>query len=384
MCSDTSRGSDTLCEYPGCRRTVWKDPDGSYSSYCGTAHRNAVASTPSAVSKQPLCKNCQKRPAYVEGSRVHDFCGIRCATEFHQTGRPSASPQSPRAPGGRGGVCGLAGCQKPVFKPTNGPPSGYCSNAHRLEAVAKGQAEACLSCGKWPKAMVDENISDFCSQKCGQDVVNKAPIILEVNRQHEAFRSVAKQFTDSWKHPTAKPTVLRVWKIFSDQDHNDDFARYRLSVERRTGLKNGHSLRRWHGTKRACQIGDDRSPQNVKVCSQQTCSVCSIIRTSFNSAHFGRRFNYGRFGPGIYTSATSSKSNDYVDELGGSPYKALLLNDVVLGKTKKEYTDQPNYTEAPAGYDSVIGEPGGDLNYDESIVYKNEAIRPLFLVIYRR
>ncbi|PCH44629.1 ADP-ribosylation [Wolfiporia cocos MD-104 SS10] len=383
MCPDSTRGPDTPCGYPGCDRPVWQDPDGSYSSYCGLAHRDAVVLTPSVASQHPRCKNCQKRPVYVEGSRVHGFCGKRCAAEFQRTGRPSASPQDPRAPGGRDGVCGLAGCQRPVFKPTDGPPGSYCSEGHRLEAVAKGQAEACLNCARWPKALVNGRTSDFCSRRCGQQVINSAPIILKVDPNHESFRSVQMQFTQSWRHPTAKPTVIRIWKIFGDREHADRFARYKLAVERRTGLPNGNSSRRWHGTTRACQIGDDYSLRNATICQSPACSVCSIIRTSFQNAHFGRRFNYGRFGSGIYTSATSSKSNDYVVNQGGSPYRALLLNDVVLGRTKKEYIDQPHYTEAPPGYDSVLGEPGGSLNYDESIVYKNEAICPLYLVVYR-
>jgi len=56
-------------------------------------------------------------------------------------------------------------------------------------------------------------------------------------------------------------------------------------------------------------------------------------------------------------------------------------------------------TEPPAGYDSVsvvsrrsfcgvlmgeqvLGEVGGRLNYDELVVYDNDAIRPSYLVMY--
>jgi len=109
--------------------------------------------------------------------------------------------------------------------------------------------------------------------------------------------------------------------------------------------------------------------------------MCRIIESSFQLARAGERTNFGRFGEGIYTSATSSKSNDYY---GGSasPNRAVLLNDVVMGKTIKLTTNTPNLTEPPAGYDAVIGEPGGDLNYDESIVYTNDAIRASYLIVY--
>jgi hypothetical protein len=36
----------------------------------------------------------------------------------------------------------------------------------------------------------------------------------------------------------------------------------------------------------------------------------------------------------------------------------------------------------PTGYDSVVGEPGKDLNYDELVVYQNCAAIPCYLIIY--
>jgi len=60
----------------------------------------------------------------------------------------------------------------------------------------------------------------------------------------------------------------------------------------------------------------------------------------------------------------------------------MLLNDVVMGKTIKLVTNNESLTQPPAGYDAVIGEPGGDLKYDECIVYRNDAIRASFLVVY--
>lgn len=62
----------------------------------------------------------------------------------------------------------------------------------------------------------------------------------------------------------------------------------------------------------------------------------------------------------------------------------MLLNDVVLGKGIKLTTNNESLTQVrrclspgtllhsepqqpPSGYDSVIGEPGGNLNYDECI-----------------
>lgn len=54
MCPDMSRSRDTICVFPGCQRTVWKDPDGSFSAFCGNGHRKAMASQTTA--EVQLCK----------------------------------------------------------------------------------------------------------------------------------------------------------------------------------------------------------------------------------------------------------------------------------------------------------------------------------------
>ncbi|KAI0317115.1 ADP-ribosylation [Amylostereum chailletii] len=219
---------------------------------------------------------------------------------------------------------------------------------------------------------------------CSNDAIGNAPVILQLDSNSEQYKDVMGQFESQWKHPTPiggrHASVVKIWKIVSTRDAHGRFSRYQLSVERKRNLPGANTKRRWHGTIRSCRLGDADNENTL--CNTFQCSLCSIIRTSFQLAHVGQRTNFGRFGAGIYTSATSSKANDYVAERGTSSYRALLLNDVVLGKTVKLTTGNPTLTEPPQDCDSVIGEPGGDLNYDESIVYKNEAIRPAFLVIF--
>ncbi|KIP09431.1 hypothetical protein PHLGIDRAFT_44585, partial [Phlebiopsis gigantea 11061_1 CR5-6] len=127
----------------------------------------------------------------------------------------------------------------------------------------------------------------------------------------------------------------------------------------------GNTRRRWHGTVRACRLGD--TEEDSEFCGDPMCSLCSILQSSFELTKAGQRTNFGRFGAGIYTSATSSKASDYIWERGGSPLRAILLNEVVMGNIVKLTEDNPNLTEPPAGFDAVVGEPGGSLNYDESI-----------------
>jgi len=111
--------------------------------------------------------------------------------------------------------------------------------------------------------------------------------------------------------------------------------------------------------------------------------MCSIMRTSFKVALTGTAGrNFHRFGIGIYASATSSKSDDYAKNTAQSKYKAMFLTTVIVGNGKKRTNDKKDYTCAPPGFDSILGETGDSLNFDEVVVYEDDAIRPSWLVIY--
>ena len=82
MCPDVSRNQNTLCIYPQCNKPVWKDPDGSFSQFCGRTHRDGMPKLPSQpsvvckvvasrniyvhVTYHLFCQGCQSRPVYVE------------------------------------------------------------------------------------------------------------------------------------------------------------------------------------------------------------------------------------------------------------------------------------------------------------------------------
>jgi hypothetical protein len=69
----------------------------------------------------------------------------------------------------------------------------------------------------------------------------------------------------------------------------------------------------------------------------------------------------------------------------GVNYKMMLLNKVVVGKGYALTRDAMTLTSPPDGFDSVLGEPSsnGSLNYDEVVVYKEEASIPQYLIIYQ-
>ena len=70
------------------------------------------------------------------------------------------------------------------------------------------------------------------------------------------------------------------------------------------GKTAGNEQLLWHGTVRACHLGE---PGEQSFCTDQECSLCSIARGSFD-LEYANTSVWQRYGPGIYTSTKSSKS----------------------------------------------------------------------------
>lgn len=109
----------------------------------------------------------------------------------------------------------------------------------------------------------------------------------------------------------------------------------------------------------------------------------------------GGFFRYAR---GLYFSRVSSKSNDYnmhsqrdnPKSLGPGSYRCMFLCKVAEGavyKTQTEQLEEDAVREIlTCGYNSVVGESvanGGAINYEETVVYQNEAAIPSYLIVYR-
>ncbi|KAF8626100.1 hypothetical protein AX17_006596 [Amanita inopinata Kibby_2008] len=322
-------------------------------------------SNSSSGSNASNCDFCHVRAKYFDGVQTHPFCSKACANSYR------SKKSTPK------GTCQAPGCSKSVHTSSKGSLGEYCSLAHKTLGE-----NVCLMCRQAPK-MAN---SHFCGQNCTDDAEKKASLILEVPQGHSTFKSVADQFKTSWRHGTSCPPVKHVYKIVASQTSHAAYNTYRNGVETRgqfatAGRSAGNENRRWHGTTRECSLGDKGQTQ---FCSSQTCSLCSIVKSSYDLSLFGKKTGWGRFGKGIYTSSTSSKSNDYSRNASScnSPLKAILLNKVVVGRGCKMIHDSTSLTTPPSGFDSVLAEKGGSLNYDELVVYTNDAIRPSFLVMY--
>lgn len=92
--------------------------------------------------------------------------------------------------------------------------------------------------------------------------------------------------------------------------------------------------------------------------------------------------NPARFGIGIYFSATSGKSADYVKNTGS--IKTMLVASVIVGKAHVVDAQFPQFTGVPDGKHAILAKPGASgLNFDEICVPSDNACVPLYLIEYQ-
>jgi len=237
----------------------------------------------------------------------------------------------------------------------------------RRDAVTQKLEQACLMCAVYPQ----EPKQAWCSRKCGQAAVGKAPIILHLPPTNPKFADIQKQFTATWQNGTA-PTVQHIFKVVNSTQTENAFQAYRQTVEAACNFvaqkkSAGNENRRWHGTVRQCKLGD--TPTSTTLCTAAGCRLCGIIRTSFKTSASVSE-------PGIFSSGFSSISHGYTRAATpGSPYRAMLLTRVIVGK--ETVTPGP-----PAGYHSVVRSYDSSGKHSELIVYRNDAICSSWLVVY--
>ncbi|KAJ7614079.1 hypothetical protein FB45DRAFT_937901 [Roridomyces roridus] len=192
---------------------------------------------------------------------------------------------------------------------------------------------------------------------------------------------IQQAIQDGWKHPKKpKPRVQAIFEIVLPDNVLNPYLRYRALVELSRVPRHANEQLLFHGTNRSCLLGDGK--QRTRPCSTSQCLLCAVIRKSFDVARSGKRHKFRRFGRGIYTTACSSKADDYYAGVHNSPFRAVLVNRVVVGTPLTRQHNAKDLTELPNGYHSLVGVPGADLNYDEIVVYSNDAIRPAYLVVY--
>ena len=212
-----------------------------------------------------------------------------------------------------------------------------------------------------------------------------------LTRAHPQHQVVKEHFLQKWKkHVSGQPRVQRIYFIRNSPQVHEAFSAVASRI--------GNVRRRFHGTSQApgCNFGKNPS---TPPCDSSDCRICSIAHHSFRTRCSGQTTasqNGGwlRYGRGLYFSATSGKSNDYSagsetirregDRRGKDwRWRCMFLCKVAVGRpfitTEGELA--PDQCPPP-NHDSVVGEVGPNLNYDEVVVYRDAQAVPSFLIVY--
>ncbi|KAJ3540717.1 hypothetical protein NM688_g6188 [Phlebia brevispora] len=277
------------------------------------------------------------------------------------------------------GQCQLPSCPKASVERLG--TGRYCSSFHESNSLGLRRI-GCLNCRK--RLVADD---DLCT-KCRNEIQDDTPKLVQVPEHHILFDSITNHFRDTWGRSVKLcPSVKSVYKIIPQKAVLNKYAAYRASVEERGhfvkfGKRPGNETVGWHGTRRGCQLGNN---EQTTFCTFTTCSLCGIIRTSFDVAYGASGLGFGLgweiLGKGIYTSSSSSKSDKYsFNENWSTPFKAMLLNKVVMGRCYIADKTEGTLQGPPPGYDSTRLPQAATV--DDIAVYRNDAIRPSFLVVY--
>ncbi|KAF8072197.1 hypothetical protein FPV67DRAFT_925696 [Lyophyllum atratum] len=200
------------------------------------------------------------------------------------------------------------------------------------------------------------------------------------------YTFVESRFNKGWKHPDKpRPPIRAVFKILSTKENLEPYLKYRSRVEASPSVRLHPNSRieklLFHGTNRRCLLAEDK--HRLRLCELFDCHLCQIVGASFDIGKCGTKHQFRRFGTGIYSTSCSSKADDYVLNGGKkSTYRIMVASRVTVGKPFKRRQNGTGVVGPPAGYHSIVGKPGIHLNYPETVVYSNDAIRPAFLVVY--
>ncbi|EED81023.1 predicted protein [Postia placenta Mad-698-R] len=283
-----------------------------------------------------LCVVCHTRPKYSRGGKSYPTCGLTCAAKLN--------PPNPR-----GGTAEIT-----VIKdPNSSTATNFTRNAGgRAETErarhARAPATTIVAIIQVLQCRFRETTPRvLCAGRRrggGAPIFAGAAVLMRPNTARRCSwklpADILRSKRNSWKSGgTPCPEVKKVYKIVQRPMYATNYKTYQhLPIVR---SRVGNELRRWHGTKRECTIGNGG---NATPCTSRTCSLCYILRSTVDAAQY----------PGglIHSSSTSDKSDQYSDSPNQYPSKAMLLTKVAAGKSAQLSRSQLSQG-VPAGYNSV-------------------------------
>jgi hypothetical protein len=191
-----------------------------------------------------------------------------------------------------------------------------------------------------------------------------------LNRQSREYAEVTGKFREMWtKGSPPRVSTISVFAI-SNSYLEQKWDGYRQTLRIQTIEEY------YHGTELACDIVSSNA-----LCSTGNCGICGISCTGMDPNCIRAHIDFQRFGHGFYLAPNTSKCHDYTQE-NAHHHRAMLQCDVLPGQKYNRTHNDQRRTGPPPGFDSVYGQAGSDLNYPEIVVYKPEAVKPRYIVVY--
>ncbi|KAJ4185717.1 hypothetical protein NW755_008167 [Fusarium falciforme] len=207
-----------------------------------------------------------------------------------------------------------------------------------------------------------------------------APELSRLGESSHLYRDLCEAFYNSWRHPDKRATVRSIYHVTESEFDQSYRGRRFLEYCIRGG---GRFKRRYHGTRRACLVGE--RGHVLELCDNGECGVCGILKHSFR---IPRECRGSMFGNGVYSTTVSSKADIFAENHHiHSTLHVIFICRVVTNRP--QYLRRPDScrTRPDPGFDSVEAvtvRNGGRVMYPETIVYREDAIVPVAVVMYTR
>ncbi|KAF6752613.1 hypothetical protein DFP72DRAFT_1070183 [Ephemerocybe angulata] len=205
--------------------------------------------------------------------------------------------------------------------------------------------------------------------------------LVHIPPSDDDHQRISNIFNNAWKHPKPFPKIHNVFYVA----HHSADALAHISRFSNYSNKVGNTQLLFHGTPRTCLIGTTASPAHTRLCERLDCSLCLILRESYD---IEKAKSARMFGTGIYSTNVSSKADLYASPrrlTGRATLKSVILNHVVLGRTQLMLSADQSLQHAPDIYNSVTGatsSEGGALAYHEAVVYREDAMCASAVIFY--
>ncbi|KAK3326776.1 hypothetical protein B0H66DRAFT_618030 [Apodospora peruviana] len=195
------------------------------------------------------------------------------------------------------------------------------------------------------------------------------------------YNFYAKKFNESWLHPDKTSEVRHIY-LASRIDLKNSVRAQRFAQA--LTKSDGSFVTRFHGSQRACYLGEG-GDGDIDPCGQSACHICGILKNGFD-----RRLARmtGMFGPGIYSTECSSKADIYAKNSHIRTNRHVVLICRVVGDRPQMLVSAETNRRSPDRryncVEAVLDTDGGEVVYPETVVYDEDQILPVGMVVYKR